>query len=325
MIALVSGARGFIGSHLVARLEADGVEVRRVQRPLPPPALYAQDPVWVGVTHVFHLAGRTRAPRAADLIVANVHGTEQLALAALRYADRTGAPVPRFVFVSSLAALGPAPAADAPLTGHHVPAPVEAYGHSKRVAEERLQELAALPLTIVRPPAVYGPRDRDFLAVFRQVRHRVQLRATPGWHRFTLTHVHDVVEALVRVAAAPPGGSGYLIGGDDVTWDAFYDQVAGAVAELATVSRPSRRPAVVLLPPGPVLRTAGVLGAAWGRLTGRTPLATPDKITLGAQPYWVCRDDALQNDTGWRPSVPLIRGIRDTAAWYLQAGWLRRR
>lgn len=296
-----------------------------MQRPLPPPELYAQDRVWAGVTHVFHLAGRTRAPRAADLIVANVHGTERLALAALRHADLSCSPVPRFVFVSSLAALGPASAADAPITGRQIPAPVEAYGHSKRVAEELLQGIAELPLTIIRPPAVYGPRDRDFLAVFRQVRHRVQLRATPGWHRFTLTHVHDVVEALVQAAAASPGGRGYLIGGDDVTWDAFYDQVTGAMAELATASRQLRRPALVLEAPAPVLRAAGVLGAAWGRLTGRTPLATPDKITLGAQPYWVCRDDALRHDTGWCPTVPLAAGLRETAAWYARAGWLRGR
>lgn len=306
------------------RLAAQGVEVRRIRRPLPPAREFARDPLWTGVTHVFHLAARTRAPRPADLFVANVDFTEHLAEAALTHAAVTGATVPRFVFVSSLAAMGPAPAADTPVTTAQRPAPVEAYGVSKRVAEERLQGMTNLPLVIVRPAAVYGPRDRDFATVFRQVRHPLQLRATPGWHRLTLASVHDVVSAIIAAALVPEAcadaaRAGYLIGGDEVTWDALYDLIDLAVA--TAFGGPVRRAPSVTVP-APLLTIAGTVGAHWARLTGRTPLATPDKITLGAQPWWTCRDDALRQDTGWAPQVPLMDGLVDTATSYRRAGWL---
>jgi nucleoside-diphosphate-sugar epimerase len=324
MIALVSGARGFIGSHLVDRLRAAGAEVRTVARPLPSVDAYSSDAVWRGVTHVFHLAGLTRAVEPGALIDANVHFTERLAQAALQHARRAGTPVPHFVFVSSLAALGPATDASAPVTEVTAPAPVERYGTSKRQAESVLQRMTALPLTIVRPPAVYGPRDRDFLTVFRQVRFPLHLRAVPGWYQLTLTSVHDVVDALLAVARVAPhthaqARAGYVVGGHDVRWEALYEQVTGAVHRVR--GRGPRRSRGLTVPL-PLLRTAGVLGATWGRFTARTPLATPDKITLGAQPYWLCRGDRLQQDTGWMPRVDLETGLAETAAWYADHGWL---
>ena len=326
MIALVSGAAGFIGSHLVERLGADGVTVRRVQRPLPEAETYARDPIWRGVTHVFHLGGRTRAPLASDLAEANVQFTERLAQAAVAQAVIRDAPVPHFVFVSSLAALGPASAFDVPVTEQQVPAPVEAYGRSKLEAEQRLRCIADLPLTIVRPSAVYGPRDRDFLTVFRQVRHAVQWRATPGWYGLSLAFVHDVVDAILaatRVAAheSRSGPVDYLVSGHEVRWDALYEATARAVG--CACGRVMPRAMSVQIPPL-LLSIAGMVGAQVGRLTGSPPLATPDKIILGAQPYWVCRDDRLRRYAGWQPRVTLDAGLLETARWYVQHGWLTR-
>ncbi len=295
------------------------MEVRRVVRPLPSAEVYARDAIWAGVTHVFHLAARTRAPRAAALIEANVQFTERLAQAACAQAA-----VPRFVFASSLAAMGPALNADTPVTPEQEPCPVEAYGASKRAAEQLLQGMAALPLVIVRPAAVYGAHDRDLLAVFRQVRHPLQLRATPGWYRFTLNSVHDVVDALVAAATVPAAyaasaRAGYLLSGEDVSWDALYQRIDRAVATARGVGM-RRAPSVCV--PAPLLAIAGRVGARWGQWTGRTPLATPDKIVLGAQAGWTCRDDLFLREAGWAPRVPLDVGLLEVARWYRAQGWI---
>lgn len=324
MIALVTGASGFIGGHLVAALQAAGHEVRVVGRPLPPDALFHRAALWRGVTHVFHLAARTRAPHAQAFHDANVTFTARLALAALAQAALAQTRAPRFLFVSSLAAMGPAPAGDRPRTDADVPGPIEHYGRSKWAAEQLLQGLTDLPCTTLRLPAVYGPRDRDLLTLFRQVQRPLHWRATPGWHALTIAHVHDVVAALLAAAQHEATiGRTYGLGGDDRTWDALYDAVGDAVHETdcATAPVPRRRSQGVVVPQ-PLLTAAGMAGGIWARVTGYTPLATPDKIALGRAPWWLCRGDRFSADTGWRPQVPLTDGLRATARWYRQHGWL---
>jgi len=307
MIALVTGATGFIGSHLVDALRTAGHEVRVLTRPLPVDDDLVRAPIWHGVTHLIHLAARTRAPDARAFHESNVAFTERL----LRAACAQPVP-PRMLFVSSLAASGPALSPTQPRTELDTPAPIERYGASKLAAEQHVRA-AACPWTIVRPPAVYGPRDRDFATVFRQLQRPLHWRATPGWHAFTLTHVHDVVSALIAAAFRDEAvGRTYHLSGDDLTWDAFY----AAVAQTQNAGR-----SIALPVPSPLLSVAGIVGGLWAQLTGHTPLATPDKIALGRAPYWLSTGAALTRDTGWVPQVALTDGVRDTAAWYRANGW----
>ena len=318
MIALITGASGFIGSHLVETLRARRHEVRQLVRPLPPDGVFARDPIWHGVTHVFHLAARTRAPSAAAFHEANVRFTERLVAAA------TAQPSPpHFVFVSSLAAAGPSPGWGTPRLETDASEPVESYGRSKRAAEQCLQRMAAesgtLPWTILRLPAVYGPRDRDFLTIFRQLRRPLHWRATPGWHGLTIAHVSDVITALLAAADHLSARSRlYHLGGEDVTWDGLYDAVAMAF----DASQHAAFWPVALPVPAPLLTLAGHAGGLWARLTGHVPLASPDKIVLGRQPWWLSSGQRLTADTGWTPAVPLVDGLRDTARWYRANGWL---
>lgn len=317
MVALITGASGFIGSHLADRLRADGVEVRTVTRLLPPQTAFERAPLWDGVTHVFHLAARTRAPDAASFTEANVGFTGRLLAAA-----RVQRCMPHVVFVSSLAAGGGAAGPSTPRTEADPDVPVGLYGQSKHAAEQMVRQCEGLHWTIVRPPAVYGPRDRDFLALFRQLRWPLHWRVTPGWHALTLTHVDDVVSALVTVARHPvAAGRLYGLGGDDCTWDALYDAVQAALRHHTGPSGPGSRSRGVPVP-ALLVEGAAALGGIWGHLTGRVPLASPDKVALGRIPWWLSSGERLARDTGWRPSVSLVDGLRATAQWYRTQGWL---
>jgi nucleoside-diphosphate-sugar epimerase len=179
--ALVTGATGFVGSHLVERLLGAGMEVACLMRPTSPPRRTALDGLDVerriaalddpdalaravrGVDYVFHAAGLTRARTLAEYQAVNADGTGRLLEALLA----EGAALRRFVYVSSLAAAGPARSPEPPDESAE-PHPADDYGASKLAGEHVVLEHAnRLPVTIVRPPAVYGPRDANFLPLFR--------------------------------------------------------------------------------------------------------------------------------------------------------------
>jgi nucleoside-diphosphate-sugar epimerase len=327
VIALVTGASGFIGSHLVDALVADGVDVRLLRRSGHTAAaaprgttahhvdLAATDahlaPVWRGVTHVFHLAARTRALDAMAFAAANVAPTAQLAAVLARQS----AP-PRLVFVSSQAAAGPATAVDRPLTDADVARPVDAYGRSKYDAETAVRaQSAAVPAVILRPSAVYGPRDRDFLQVFQQVQRAVALHAVPPWHQLSLVHVSDVVAAL-RLAAVHANAVGrtFFVSADDpISWGALYDEVAAVM----------RRSPARLTVPSAVLHGAALGSELLARWRGRDPLLTRAKLELTRHPYWACDAVGLRTTLGWNPAVQRAHGWAQTYAWYQEARWIR--
>lgn len=329
MIAVVTGSTGFIGSHLVDALLARGATVRALVRPETPAAArdariawweadllddrsVRESRVWEGATHVFHLAGVTRGRTLAQFRAGNVFPTANV-LAAL--AGRA-APRPRVVLVSSQAAAGPAQSPDVPVRESDRPVPVEAYGRSKLQAEQavvRYRDL--LDVTIVRPAAVYGPRDRDFLRVFRQATRRVALHAVPQDHLFSVVHVHDLVSAMLLAAEHPAavGRTFFVADEQPVTWRGFYDAVAAAAGST---------PLQVQVPLTAV-RVAARGGDLLSMLTGRPTLLNRNKAALARPRFWVCDGSAARETLGWRSGTTLQDGVRDAYLWYVDAGWLR--
>ncbi len=328
MIAVVTGSTGFIGSHLVNALLARGDTVRALVRPETRRAVrddriehfeadllddrsVRESRAWEGATHVFHLAGVTRGRTLAHFRAGNVFPTANL-LAAL--AARPGRR-PRVVLVSSQAAAGPAASPDAPLRETDRPVPVEAYGRSKLQAEQAVARYRdELPITIIRPAAVYGPRDRDFLAAFKQASGRVALHAVPRDHSFSVVHVTDLVDALIRAAEQPAAaGRTYFVASDTLTWGQLYDEVSAAAGS---------RPIQVQVPRSAV-RVAAHAGDLLSTLTGRSTLLSRNKAALARQRWWLCDASPARADLGWNPAIPLQLGLRETYNWYVDAGWLR--
>lgn len=326
MIAVVTGGSGFIGRALVDRLLRDGHTVRCLVRPnggQPPrgaerhvadylrPATLVSSSAFEGADVVFHLAGVTRAVRPEAFREANVTSTRHIlgALVARRLR-------PRFVYVSSQAAAGPASSPEHPVDESDTPHPIEEYGRSKREAERVVESFNDhLATTIVRPCAVYGPRDRDFLALFRL--------AARGWlvypgvrdHWLSLLHVDDAVEGLIRAAATDRAAmrTYFLASTDPLRWSAVGQEIAAAIR------RPLRSVNVPLL----AVRAAAEAGQLFGALTGTLPLGTRDKAILATAPFWLCSAARARAELGFAPRVTLPEGIRETYLWYVTHRWLR--
>ncbi len=245
-----------------------------------------------GVSAVIHVAGTTKAFRQRDYIAGNVTATRNLLDACL--------PEPRFVYVSSLAAAGPQG------LGH----PVSWYGESKRAAEDlvRLRRGAV----IVRPPVVYGPRDTDVFQVFRWIGRGVMPAIGGAGARFSHIHVADLAEALAVAASLPAAADRtFFVSGGDVTWEEFARAAAGLLG---------RRVKVVAVPKSLAYAVAWFAEIA-DRLKGRPGILSRQKVAEAAFRDWTCPFDPAMTELGFRPR-PLVGGLKQTLAWYKDAGWL---
>ena len=320
--AAVTGGSGFVGSHLVERLRAEGHEVvalarsaaarrlleglgaRVVEGDLDHPAALAR--LCDGAGLVFHVAGLVAARSEADFGRVNRDGAARVAQAARAAGAR------RLVLVSSLAVTGPTRPGQ-PLGESGAPAPVTPYGRSKAAGEEAVRASGA-ELTIVRPPAVYGPRDREFLRLFRLVRRGLLPLPGGGGQELSLVHAADLAGALVAAARSEAcrGGTYHAAGPERVT----QRELAGLVGQAV-----GRRPRLLPLPPAAVFATLALSGSL-ARLRGRATLLGPDKLPELLAPAWTCSSAALERDAGWRARTPLADGLRTTAEWYRREGWL---
>lgn len=325
MIAVVTGGTGFIGQNLVRRLRAEGHEVRCLVRAggaelpshvgrfvvdLTDPSSVLATPALDGADVVFHLAGATKALGESAFVAANVTPTRTLlgAITARRL-------FPRFVYVSSQAAAGPARDVRHPTDEDDPPRPVEAYGRSKLHAERVVAGFTDhVPVTVVRPCSVFGAFDRDFLALFRFAERGLIVYPGVRQHWLSLLHVDDVVEGLLRAALDERAicRTYFLSPAEPVQWRAL----GALIAEV--VGHDARHVEV----PGALVWIGAVAGELVGRLTGRATLANRNKAALSREPYWVCSGARAREEIGFVPSRSLPAALRDTYFWYRTRGWL---
>ncbi len=324
MRVLLTGGHGFVGSHLVRLLVESGDHVRCLSRRPEPPARLQGLPVEIvpgdlgsargfgpaleGVEEVWHLGALTRARTRSEMLRVNTRGTLALAEAARR------AGVRRFVFCSSLAAVGPSEDGR-PLTEEAPLRPRTVYGLSKRLAEEGLfGSQAGLEVVVLRPPAVYGPYDRDLLALFRGAARGVLPVVGGAGRRLSLIYAPDLAEGLLRAGRAPASaGRCWFVTRDPVlTQQALVEGLAAALG----------RGVLRLSLPTSAARLLGSLTSLGAQLTGGTPLLTRERVREIGEGHWVCSGEGLAQALGWRARTPLEAGLAATAAWYRQHGWL---
>jgi nucleoside-diphosphate-sugar epimerase len=307
MVIAVTGANGFIGQHVVRRFQTAGHDVRPIVRQ--DFELGRLKQCVTGADVVVHAAGATRAPSVAALRESNVVLATCVAEAA------RAASVGRIVFVSSLAAAGPAASLGNPVTGNTPPAPVEAYGQSKLDGESLLMNASGVPAVIVRPAAVYGPGDRDFLALFRLARRGLAVHPGNRDHWLSIIHVSDLAEGILRCASAPEAiGRIYCLANDEpVRWADLFRVAAGCAGRTVRLD---------LEIPAPVVRAGAVLGDIAARVTRRAGLLTSRKVALSAPRYWVCSTEQATRELDFTARTELQQGFCDTYRWYLDHGWL---
>jgi len=329
MRVLVTGASGFLGSHVVEQLAIAGHAVRALVRKSSNVSFLktlrnadvelaygaVEDATKVGdavegVDAIVHCAGIVKARSAAEFRAINTQGTVNLLEAA-----KTRAPaLKRFVHVSSLEACGPS------IDGKPVPveqaSPVTTYGRSKLEAEQAvLAAKGELPVVILRPTAIYGPRDMEILDVFRSIKNRVLPITGDGNVLYTFTYATDCARACVAaITADVPSGRVYFVDDGNVyVWKKALEDVERAVGRRALLR--------VGLPFG-VLHAVAVGVEAYGRFSNRAVMLTREKVNMLRQPAWVCSSEITQRDLGWKPEVSWAEGTQRAAQWYAENGLL---
>jgi dihydroflavonol-4-reductase len=328
MKALITGATGFIGSHLAEHLHEKGYELRALIRPSSDTKYLKHLPVEYitgsfadieslapavrEVDVIYHVAGVVASKDRKGFFDGNQVATANLMDAAIR----ENPSLARFVHVSSQAACGPSPSADAPVDESVPLRPITTYGESKAAAErEVIARMSKLPATIVRPPAVYGPRDVGVYSFFQVVNRG--LAPLIGFDRklVSLVHVRDLVRGFVMAGESSVAiGETYFISSER-----FYDWKE--VGEITARVMGKRRP-LYLNVPHPLIFGVAAVNGFLGRFMKKPPILDYEKGRDLTQGFWTCSVEKARRQIGYRESLTIEQGIEGTVRWYKEHGWL---
>lgn len=305
-IIAVTGGAGFIGQSLLKTLAEEGYQVRALQNRTP---VYAHEnitPIEGSLTDaqalkelvqgahvVIHGAGLIAARRGGEYYKVNTEGTRRLAQVSAY--EKVG----KFLLISSLSARE---------------FELSHYGNSKKKAEQTLRTVPDLQWDALRPPAVYGPGDMQFLPLMKMVQKGTVILPAGRNARASMIYVDDLVSAILHwVKNAKPTGTAYEV--DDGTTNGHRWQ--DVTEEAAKVF--NTKPRYIALPKFAVYGFSYVAYVA-EMLMQRVPQLAPEKARQICYPDWVCRDNSLQKAIGWKPKVTVSKGIPQTIRWYQDKG-----
>ncbi len=326
---LITGASGFVGSHLIPQALQQGLEVFAAVRPSSKIAHLKRFPVEFitpdltdpsklstqlqdyQFDYIIHGAGLTKAKTQKEYDYVNATLTRNLAEAAMS----AGIPLKKFVFISSLAALGPLGAtAVSAIAPNTTPNPVTGYGRSKLLAERYLSDIKELPLITLRPTAVYGPREQDIYIIIRTIAKGIEPYIGNTEQKLSFIYVKDLADVAVQ--------SLYLYEKRHVSYNVSDGRIYSRYA-LADIVKQylSRKTFKFHIPTGLVWTLALLLETIY-RFNRKTPALNREKLNELNAANWSCSIQDLEKDFGFVPQYDLKRGLTETLEWYRQNKWI---
>ncbi|NOY05919.1 MAG: NAD-dependent epimerase/dehydratase family protein [Chlorobi bacterium] len=324
----ITGATGFIGSTLVDALLQRGDSLRCLVRSTSNLRWLEDKNVELvygslsdekslhelvdGVDMVYHIAGVVKSKTKEGYYRGNVYSTENLLNACLE----VNPGLSRFVHISSLTAVGPSPGPDQPVNEETPPHPITTYGKSKLEAEKRVLAAAdKLPVTIVRPPAVYGPRDTEILIFFKAVQTGLQTMIGFNQKLVSLIHVDDLVRGIILAGESPAAvGETYFISSETFyNWKDVGDITARALGKHRLVRIPV---------PHAVVYAIAFVAELFSYFRKQPATLNLEKARDLVQSYWTCDTAKASRDLGYHQAVSIEEGVEKTVRWYREQGWI---
>lgn len=332
MRVLVTGANGFIGSHVVDKLVAKNYEVEIISRKNSDLSnlenhiknnkikineanfndISSLENITKDFDYVYHIGGAVTAKNWEGYKSANIDATLNLFNATKKHSP----DLKKFLFVSSQTAAGPSLSFDRPKLESDEMLPISQYGKSKKIAEEELEKLYnQLPITIVRPPAVYGPRDKAILDVFKTVNSGIGAMIGFDKKYVSLINCYDLADGIILAAESEVATSQkYFISSEEFyTWDFLIPLIAQKLGKNKVLK---------LKLPHTLVKTLGLLSERVGGFFGVTPVFNVEKANDFIQTYWTCSIDKAKKDLGYKQNINIEKGLELTIDWYRKNKWL---
>lgn len=324
---LITGASGFVGYHLIAAALASDLEVFAAVRPssdiqhLKEFDIQYTNPDFSNVEmlekelqekqydYIIHAAGITRAKTKEEYNTVNADYTRNLAVAAVSARIN----LEKFVFVSSLAALGPLTDLTGTIEDFSPGHPVTSYGASKLLAEEYLSEIDGLPLLIIRPTAVYGPREKDIFILLQTINKGLEPHIGKFRQQISFIYVKDLAAIIVDALFSEVTNRQYNISDGNV-----YDRYALADGVKKVLNKKTWK---FHLPVFAVSGLASMMEMIYRNSTS-APTLNKEKMNELTAVNWACSIEGVKKDIGFLPQYNLEKGLVETINWYKTNKWL---
>jgi len=328
MRVLLTGANGFVGSHILDELCQRGIETAILLRSTSSTLLISQHLNQVEIirgslndisslrkavekiTHIIHCAGLVRALNPTEFFKVNRDGTQNLVSAV----NSAGKNVERFILFSSLAASGPS-SQDQPRREEDEPSPISYYGESKLAGEKVVIGECKVNYTILRPPAVYGPRDGEFLRLFKAVKNHILPMFGGGKQPLSLVYVKDLASTAVETLfASKTTGKIYFVASPEFTTALGFAKTIKEVMNVWTV--PLCLPVQGLYP-------VCLSQEIFSKITKKPTVLDRQKYKELSAPGWTCDVSKIKNELGLICKTSLKQGIEQTLQWYYSERWIK--
>lgn len=326
---LITGASGFVGFHLIEKAHEAGFEVHAAVRKssnIKDIEPYVRKFVYPDFNcvdnlvqlfeeerydYVIHAAAMTKAKSEAEMFNVNVGYTEHLLKAAF---EKATVPPKQFVFVSSLAAVGPVKYEDSAITENNPYNPVTVYGRSKKAAEGMIHEkFLYKPITIIRPTAVYGPREKDIFILFETMNKGLDAYIGKNPQKLSFVYVLDLVDALLRACE----NNSTEVSTFNITDGNVYSRYAMADIFAETLGKKMWRVHLSY----PLVEKVAMLSAWFYKNSKKTPVLYPERLNELTAQNWACDIQLAKEKLGFTPKYDLQTGLKESLLWYKKNNW----